>query len=504
MRTVRLENCRIALCCIAFATLTTSCASVGRVEDVKSGSSFSDLESRWSSAVEELGLPGFSVAVVQDDAIVYSKGFGYRSLDPQEPFTSDTPVYIASVTKTFVALAIVQLAEQGKLDLDAPVKQYLPRFQLADADLSERLTIRDLLCHRYGISNWPITFAEAYSGLITDDLYYRELPASEVKGSWDYSNLHFTLLGRVVHEVSGESWQDYLRDHILEPAGMPHTTGYASVLYGFDNAAQPMVLDHGEWRVSPLRKTNATMHAAGGMGSSADDLARWTRLFLNAGDIDGASIVTRDSIAAMLTSEVEPGTRFFRFDRPLMGLGWYLGEYKGERMVHHFGSYVGAHAHVSFMPEHGIGVAVVANSDEEPSMLVHMVACDVYDALLDLPGADGLPSFIQETKLELKRDVAEDAGTVASGPLRLALPAGAYTGTYRSDRWGELVVRDDGSGLSASIGALPLVVLAADGHRMTVESPLGEVSLQFAVANTGEVSGVQVLSSRGVEMEFAR
>ncbi|MCL4691000.1 MAG: beta-lactamase family protein [Candidatus Hydrogenedentes bacterium] len=471
---------------------------------METSSPFSALESRWSSAVEELGLPGFSVAVVQRDHVIYSKGFGLRSLSPKEPFTSGTPVYIASVTKTFVALAIVQLAEQGKLDLDAPVKTYLPRLQLADAGLSERLTIRDLLCHRYGISNWPITFAEAYSGLITDDLYYRELPDSDVKGSWDYSNLHFTLLGRVIQAVSGESWQEYLRDHILAPAGMPHTTGYASVLYGFDHTAQPMVLERGEWRVSPLRKTDATMHAAGGMGSSADDLARWIRLHLNDGEIDGASIVSRDSIAAMLNPEVEPGTRFFRFDRPLMGLGWYLGEYEGERLVHHFGSYVGAHAHVSFMPEHGIGVAVVANSDDKPSMLVHLVACDVYDALLDLPGTDGLPSFIQETKLELKRDAAESPDSVASKSLQLALPVGAYTGTYRSDRWGELVVREDGNGLSASIGALPIEVRAADGNLMSIESPLGDASLKFVVTDGEAVTAVQVLSSRGVEMEFAR
>lgn len=445
---------------------------------------FAELESRWVSAMEAVDLPGFAVAVADRSGILYSKGFGLRSLDPPKPFTPDTSTYIASVTKVFVTMAIMQLAEQGKLGLDEPVKSYLPRFELKDPELTESITIRDLLCHRYGLNSSPIVFADAYAGHITEDLFYRELSQVASNGEWGYTNLHFTILGRVIEAVSGQSWKDYLAERVFAPIGMVNTTAYASELYGRANSAQPLTLRLDGWRVSDIRKIDNTMHAAGGMGSSAEDLARWTQVHLNGGVIGENRLISEASLDEILTVHAKPGTRFFSFGRPEMGLGWYLGNYKGELMVHHFGSYEGAHAHCSFMPEHGIGVAVVANSGGSSSMMIHQVAADVYDRVIGEATHDPWPSFVRryENDHEQWREAVAER-QLQPGPLTLSLPLDAYAGTYVSDRWGTLIIGVENETLQGRLGNVPVLFYPGERDQPIIQTYLGQKRMEFTVEN---------------------
>ena len=257
------------------------------------------------------------------------------------------------------------LVEDGMLELDAPVSQYLPQMKLADPELTFKLTVRDLLCHRHGLDSSPIVFNDAYSGQITDDLYYRLLSKVTPMGDVQYSNVHFTLLGRVIQAVSGQHWRDYLRDRVLQPGGMTRTTGYASIMYGDDNAAQPMMLINDEWVHSAVRKTDRTMHAAGGMGTTAHDLGRWLRINMNDGKIDGQQVVAAEHVQQMKTRVSELANRSGKIrQRVGFGLGWFVGNYRDENhtYIEHGGGYVGTAAHVSFIPEKALGVGILANS----------------------------------------------------------------------------------------------------------------------------------------------
>lgn len=469
---------------------------------------FDRLEQRWRDAMHEMDLPGMAVAVVQGDRVVYAQGFGVRDLAPEKPFTPDTSCYIASSTKPFVALAILQLVDAGKVRLDAPVKQYLPRFELPTKEWSERLTVRDLLCHRYGLRNPIITLAEAYTGEWDDDFYYREMKQTEIVGKWEYSNLHYTIAGRIIQAVTGQTWQDYLRDHIFEPLGMEHTTAYASKMYGFDNVALPLVKNDGggAWDVSPLRKSDSTMHAAGGLGSSARDLGQWLRLNLNGGAVDGRRLVSEAALDEMLTPHTEPSTRFFRFGRERMGLSWYLGTYKDELLVHHFGGYIGYHAHVSFMPEHKIGVAVLANSGGEGSMLVHQVASDVYDTLLNLPGDDFLPRLIERTHKIESREAKERAerAPLPDGPLTLSKPLDDYVGTYTSDRWGTLRIERAGDTLAGHFGNLPFTLHPDKTDQLILAYPMGREILTVWYGDDGSIVEIRVASYGPHIMTFTK
>lgn len=486
--------------CVAIATLHT--ASAENMDET-----FANLETRWQDAMRELNVPGLSVAVVREDKLVYANGFGVRQVDPSKEFTADTICYIASSTKPFVAMAILQLVDAGKVDLDKPVKTYLPRFELPDADLANSITVRDLLCHRYGLSNGIVTLAEAYTGEWDDDFYYDELARStEARGSWSYSNLHYTLAGRIVQAVTGKTWQDYLRDEILEPLGMNRTTAYASRMYADDNVALGLVVKDGHWTNSDALKIDKTMHAAGGMGTTARDLAQWIRLNMSDGAIDGTRIVSEARLDEMLTEHVQPKSRFFQFGRERMGLSWYLGSYKDELLVHHFGGYIGYHAHVSFMPEHNVGVAVLANSDREGSMLIHQIAADVYNTLLNLPGDDFLPRLVERTaKIEERERIqATRRPPLPDGPLDLPSPLEAYAGTYTSDRWGALTLNVSGDTLVGGLGNLGVTIHPRDNESLTLVYALGREILTFKYAPNGSVAEAHVKSWGPHTMVFTR
>lgn len=175
---------------------------------------FAPLRARWLRAMEKLDVPGVSIAAVRDGEIVYLDALGVRD-DRGRPVTTETGFYIASATKPFVAMAVLTLAQQGKVDLDAAVKTYLPRFQLADDTATREVTVRDLLCHRRGLNNGAIVFLDAYTGEITEDRYYHFL-AEVSAGDVAYTNVNFTLAGKVVEAVTGKNWQDYLKEAIFD------------------------------------------------------------------------------------------------------------------------------------------------------------------------------------------------------------------------------------------------------------------------------------------------
>jgi CubicO group peptidase (beta-lactamase class C family) len=399
----------------------------------------------------------------------------------------------------------MQLAEAGRIDLDAPVRTYLPRFQLPDPALTESITVRDLLCHRYGINNSVIVFADAYTGHITDDLYYRELAKADVAGEWAYTNVHFTLLGRLIEAVSGENWRDYLASHVFQPLGMTRTTGYATKLYAYEDSTQPLSWHPADgWTPARMRKSDSTMHAAGGLGASARDLAQWTRVFLGNGAVDGVRLLSPESVREMLTVHAEPKTSFFRFGRPEMGLGWYLGRYDGNLLVHHFGSYSGAHAHCSFMPEHGVGVAVLANSNTEATMIIHQIAADVYDAVTGNDATDPWPHFIQRTQRATERyGEAIAAVEWPEGPLTLSLPADRYIGEFQSDTWGTLSVVNGPDGLAANIGNLPILLYAGETDNLWIDMVLGRKRMHFDIRD-GHVAAVEIQDFWGQTLRFER
>ena len=499
----------IVLTAIALAHAETSAAAAAdqppRIADIPE---LAGLAKRWTAALSSLEVPGFSIAIVKDGRVLALDGFGARNVKG-EPATIDTCYYIASATKPFTAMAACALAGEGKLDLDAPVKKYLPQLQLPDAHLTETITVRDLLCHRHGLNCGPIVHRDAYTGQITDDLYFQLLREATIAHQVRYSNVHFTLAGRVIEAISGEKWQDYLRQSIFEPAGMQHTTAYASEMYGFADHAEPMILIDGTWTRSPLVKTDRTMHAAGGMGATARDSARWLLLNLNRGQIDGKRILPEPLAREYLTRQSEhpqPEGRI-RIEEGF-ALGWGVGKYREPTRPYFFhgGGYRGAASYFCFLPEEGIGVAVLANSDNGGAIAT-IASIDVLDRLLGIKDQpDLLPTYqeqAQQRRAEMNASMTRGVNP-ASAPDGLSQPAERYVGIYSNAVTGDLeVYLNDHAELAARMGDLPFTLLSRGRDQFTAMVVPGMAGPgRFEV--TGEAVTVVTLELADVVRRFER
>lgn len=432
-----------------------------------------ELEGFLDRAFDELGLvPGMAVAVVRDSSIVVLRGFGVSDISSGSPVTPGTPFYIASSTKSFMGTASAALDLRGDWSLDDPLARWLPRVALPDPLSTRVITIRDLLTHTSRIENDAITYRTAYSGEHDRATLLSMLTRSEVlEPGFDYGNIGYVIASLAMDSAARMSWKDVLDRELFQPIGMTATSAYRSAFDG-----QLLALPHGvalgahPFEVRRYVKVDANMHAAGGIITNAADLARWLQANLNEGRVDGRQAVSAAAIRAAHEILVPTDAKFHDFGRTGYGLGWYHGEYDGDRTLHHFGNYPGFRAHVSFMPEHGIGVAVLTNESSQGYFVPEAVATAIYDRLLGKPDVESRwaasREFLFNDALRVRSSVRKDAAERALRPDTLALPATAYTGSYYSPLGGTLTIEERGFGrLGASIGVLSSLLEPAGPDR---------------------------------------
>ncbi len=487
----------LALLC-ALAALPAAVRAAPAPEPIDACPGLDGLSARWSAIMDLFDTPGMAVAVVRDGTI-YARGFGIRDPGSGAPVTPETLFYVASITKTYVAGGIEKLAGEGKLSLDQPVASLLPRFRLPDSTLTRTITVRDLMDHHYGITSEPIVLLDAYTGGITEDRYYRWLGMARVAGSLRYSNVHFTLLGRVIQAVSGEPWRDYLSREVFAPAGLDRTTGYMSTVDADPDHAVPCRKVDGAWLPETQRKTDRTMHAAGGLATNAVEGARWLLLNLGDGTVDGVRVLPGPLVEA--SREVQAG-----FEKPegsirIMegyGLAWMTGTFNGHRLLQHGGGYAGTSAYMAMLPDDGMGVVVLMNAAGAARGLGDIVAIDVLERLTGTTSAWNVyDTYTAKMRKEREKHPAAPAPAPAAAFSGSAIsrPAGLYTGEFHNPDWGTLVIERDGAALTARLGDAPVELRpSADGPDRFIAGGLFEsgVAGAFLVGANGGVDSVRI------------
>jgi CubicO group peptidase (beta-lactamase class C family) len=428
--------------------------------DLADDSRLADLPERWAGVMDLFRVPGMAVAVVADGRVMIGV-FGHRDAAGRLPVTRETLFYTASVTKTFTATAAVALAADGVVSLDDPVRRHRPRLRLADPDLTERLTLEDLLTHRPGLRSRPITLLDAFTGDITEDRTRHWLARAEIRGGPAYSNLHYTLLGRALEGADGRSWRRILEERILQPAGMDRTTTSASRMMADPDHAEALERTSVGWRPVQQQKTDRTMHAAGGLAISARDAGRWLLLHLGGGVVAGRRILPEASVRSMQQVH-EP------FPEPMgslrimegVGLSWLVGRFNGHRLCQHDGRYSGALAYLALLPDDGAGVAVLMNAGGMARGLLDIVALDLLERLTNTR-SDW--SAYDEFTAEARRAGPPSGGGPDPVPAELSLPIGMYTGCFHSAAWGTLCLRARDGALEASLGDMELGIAGRPG-----------------------------------------
>jgi len=312
-----------------------------------------------NQALEAYDTPGFAVGIVKDGEVILSEGFGTRTINRDEAVDGNTLFAIASNTKAFISTAIVKLHEEGKLDIDAPVQQYLPYFQLYDEYVSQHTTVRDLLCHRVGLGT--------YSG---DALWYKteksaeqiirqikHLPqAYEWRGGYGYTNLMFITAGEVIRSVTGISWDEYIQDNFLSPLEMSRTQTSVAPLSDLSNVATPHITHRNNLPIS-MAQWN-TPGAAGGIISSTNDMLKWLDAQLYPDKAEEKELFPTGT----RNYTMRPHTPIGGLDFYSAGLGWFLYRKGDQAIVTHGGGYDGMYSRVIMIPEKHIGIVVLTNS----------------------------------------------------------------------------------------------------------------------------------------------
>lgn len=401
------------------------------------------------AGMERLGVPGLSLSGVTEEGVVVERGWGVRNVEHGGAVGPRTGFYVASSTKSFVGLLTALLDHRGWLDLDAPLTDCLPGLDLEGTVDPASISLRDLLRHTKGWENDLAAFRTAY----TDFLDPRELrdqlartTTVEDDGHFAYGNDGYLVVDLCLREHLGIDWKELVETQLLVPAGMTRTTPFISEAAATGDFALPHVWDGRRHRRIPT-KIDDLMHAAGGLVTTAEDAGRWIRLHLGEGSLDGRRVFPADPVREVLTRQVDADTSFWEFTREGYGLGWFDGRYRGERVVHHFGGYPGVQAHVSLMPDRGIGFAAFVNGGGGNAYLLpHLVAGLFYDLMLDRPDA---VERAWRALAEAERKGAERLGDqrrsfrrrerLTSGH-RSVPHAGRYVGLYRSAARGNLVV----------------------------------------------------------------
>ena len=427
----------------------------------------SRLDHFMARAQEEWPVPGFAVAIVKDGETVFAKGYGVRESDGDEVVDENTLFAIASNTKAFTAAALAMLVEEGKLSWDDRVQDFLPWFQLYDPYVSHEIRIRDLLSHRSGLGTFSGDLLWYGTGYSAEEVVRRTryVPqAGPFRASYGYSNLMFIAAGEVIATVSGMPWQDFVESRILDPLGMDRTVTSTSDLQQMDNVATPH--KNRTDGIIPLAWYNwDAMAAAGGIISSVSDMARWMKLRLNHGSMDGVDLFGEGSSWEMWTIHnpfsisprarmAEPTTHFRGY-----GLGWSLNDYHGRLVASHGGGYDGMFSRVVLVPEERLGIVVLTNSMTSVSTAV---ANTLLDAYLGVPERDWSRTMLEswrrgraafeERQARILQE--EEPGTHPS------LDLAEYTGTFGGEMYGDASVSLENGGLVLRL--LPNPDLVAD------------------------------------------
>ncbi len=427
-----------------------------------SDSRLSHINEYAEKAGKDWKVPGFAVAIVKDDKVVLSRGYGLRQLGKPDAVDEHSLFAIASNTKAFTAAALAILVDEGKLKWDDPVTKYLPYFQLYDPYVTRELTIRDLLSHRSGLETFSGDLLWYESNYSRAEILRRARmlkPISSFRSRFGYSNILFLAAGEIVASVTGNSWEEFLKERFFTPLGMNRTVITHEELLKSENVATPHNRVEGAVRV--IRYGNVdNIGAAGAIKSSVADMAQWLRLQLNRGTFEKKKLFGADRSREMWTPHIVLGpiseqaekfnpTRHFS----LYGLGWVLNDYQGRLMVSHGGGLDGMVSQVALVPEEKLGVVVLTNS-ETPlgSILVNKIV----DLFLGVTPRDWNGDFLARARQSEQAASAaakriEDARVMNTKPsLMLASYAGNYTSpTYGdaklSEEHGKLVLRLVGS-----------------------------------------------------------
>ena len=382
---------------------------------------FQAVESRIEAEMQRHQVPGLALAAVREGEVVYARGFGVSSVETGQPVTPDTLFRIGSITKALTATAVMRLVEAGKLDLDRPVKEYLPGLHFSDDQVSGQITLRRLLSHSAGLPTDHSPYGPRHQGALAD--YVRvQVPGYRFIAPpgklYAYSNPGPRIAGYVAEVVAGRPYTELMQELVFDPLSMTRTTFDPTVAMTYP-LAQSHALEEGKLRVEHRYADDAGGYPSGFAISTVLDLAQFARMQMAGGRLDGHQVLLAESVAEMQTAQVERLTTAAGG----YGLGLALDRYRSQWRATHNGSISAFGSRMAFIPAAGSAVIVLANRAGGFWGEMEGIVDAVLDEILGMPSPQPAPETVE--------------------PNRAAWPP--YTGSYLGDWVGLVTVCvDDG------------------------------------------------------------
>jgi len=409
------------------------------------------------TAMADWKVPGVAVAIIEDDKVILSEGFGLREVKGGLPVTTDTLFAIGSSTKAFTTALLGMLVDEDKLEWDEPLITYLPSFKVRDEYTTHKMTPRDLVTHRSGLPRHDLMwYGSPFSRKeIFDRLRYLE-PNKEFRAEFQYQNLMFMAAGYLAGELAGTPWEELIARRIFAPLGMTSSNFSVEISKKAGDYALPYEENQTDGKVVeiPFRDVDA-VGPAGSINSNVADMTRWLRLHLAHGRIGDKQVISQATLSEIHSPQIVvpansvTAALLAQKEMPhvMYAMGWFVQPYRGHEMIHHGGNIDGFSALVSFMPDDRIGTVVLTNLSGTALPLV--LALTAYDRLLGLEPTDWNGRYKLVTarfkeaqkQAEKQKDLGRKEGTQPSHAT------GDYAGEYENPGYGALQVSASGKSL---------------------------------------------------------
>ncbi len=463
-----------------------------------------DFDSYMASLLHDWNTPGVGVGIVVKGRLVFAKGYGYRDYEKKLPVTPATLFQIASNTKLFTTVAVGLLVDEGKLDWDKPIRQYVPSIQFYNQDLDNSVTMRDMLSHRTGISRHDmIWYRSDFSRKeLFDRLKYLE-PSQPVRQGQLYNNMMYVAAGYVVELLSGKPWEQFLRDRVFAPLGM------SSTMFSVDemNKQPDHFVPYNERRDTttlyriPFYEEAVGIGPAGAIISNITDMSKWLIALMNAGQYEGKQVIPAAVIQATLAPSIAlPNTGletrgYKELLNSVYGMGRWTASYRGHFLAYHGGDIDGIHSQISCMPYDSVGVIVFVIGDHS-APLYNVISYNIYERLL---GLDQTPWSKRRLEDREEGKKADRAGRQKSGGEKVAHtspshPLDDYAGEYEHPAYGILKIARKDSGLQFDFHkiVLPLTHYHYDRFDTPNDEQFGVWSVNFGTNPQGDIQDAKM------------
>ncbi len=416
---------------------------------------FAGFDQYVAKAMQEFDTPGLAVAIVKDDKVVFSKGYGVRKIGESASVDENTLFAIGSTSKAFTAALIGCLVDQGKMSWDGKVTDYLSWFQLYDPYVTREVTIRDLLTHRTGLRgerDWLWYASPLNREEIIRALRY-EKPAWSFRSHWDYNNVGFLTAGECAASAGRDSWDHLVAKMLFEPMGMSSTCTSTHDLTALSNVASPHARVDGVIKALPYRCLD-NVAPAGSINSTVKDMSQWVRLQLSGGKIGNKQLISEAALAEIHSPQMILPAMHVLTGRsfPAYGLGWGMVNNQGHKILSHQGGIDGMTALVELIPDAHTGYVILSNGNG--SMAPQAIGMRLMDSYLNLPLEDGVTiaqGEQKESKAKDNKEYAEAQKNRVSG-THPTLAVDKYAGVYNDPEFGDITVACKEGKLTLSYG----------------------------------------------------